>query len=93
MGELKPLSFAWGASGAISSGLREKMETHYEKDVKEQIIRQYQPEASTPSAYKSEFSQEEKERILKDIYSCIKLFYTIVCEVKSTPNSTSASLN
>jgi len=56
------------------------MEKYYEKNVKEQTINQYQPEASAPLAYENELSQEEKENILKDIYSCIKLFYTIVCK-------------
>jgi hypothetical protein len=58
------------------------METHYEKDAKEQIRELSQPAASIPPAYKREFSPEEKENILKDIYSCIKLFYTIVHEAK-----------
>ncbi|MDP1854223.1 MAG: hypothetical protein Q8L26_08505 [Candidatus Omnitrophota bacterium] len=58
------------------------METHYEKNVKEQTIEQYQPEASTPLAYKTEFSLEEKENILKDIYSCIKLFDLLIYRAK-----------
>ena len=57
------------------------METYYETDVKEQV-NQYQPVASTPLAYKTEFSLEEKENILKDIYSCIKLFDLLIYRVK-----------
>ena len=62
------------------------MEKFYEKNVKEQTIKQYQPEASTPSAYDIELSQEEKENIFKDIYSCIKLFDRLLYEVKGIPN-------
>jgi len=58
------------------------METYYEKKVKEQIKELNQSETSVPSAYKSEFSLEEKENILKDIYNSIRLFYTLVCEAK-----------
>lgn len=61
--------------------LREKMEKHYE-NVKEQIRELSQSETSVPSAYKSEFSPEEKENILKDIYNSIHLFYRLVCEAK-----------
>lgn len=58
------------------------METYYEKDVKEQIIKQYQPEASTPLTRKYELSPEDKENILKDFYSSIELFYRLVYEAK-----------
>ena len=58
------------------------METYYEKDVKEQLIKQYQPEASTPLAYKSESVLKDKEAVFKDIYSSIKLFDRLIYEVK-----------
>lgn len=80
MEELKPLISAFPASGLIDSRLREKMETHYEKDAKEQTIKQ--PEASIPSAYSSDFIFEEKERILKDIYSSIKMFDKVIYEAR-----------
>jgi hypothetical protein len=62
------------------------MEKLYEKNVKEQTITQYQPEASAPLAYENELSQEEKENIFKDIYSCIKLFDRLLYEAKGIPN-------
>lgn len=58
------------------------MEKLYEKNVKEQAIKQYQPAASASPAYKTEFSLEEKENILKDIYSCIKLFDLLIYRAK-----------
>ena len=64
------------------------METHYEKDVKEQIIKQYQPEASIHSAYSSEMSQQEKENLFKEIYSNIWLFEKLVYKARKTPNKT-----
>ena len=60
------------------------METHYERNVKEK----YQPEASIPLAYKSEFSLEEKENILKDLYNSVHLFYRLVYEAKRIPDRT-----
>ncbi len=58
------------------------METNYQKYVKEQIRGLSQPETSIPSVYKGEFSLEEKENILKDIYSCIKLFDLLIDKAK-----------
>ena len=60
------------------------METYYEKDAKEK----YQPEASTPSAYKSEMSLQEKENLFKEIYSNIRLFDRLVYETKKIPDKT-----
>ena len=73
--------FVLGASGGIS--LCMKMETYYQKNyAKEQIIEQRQPEVSIPLAYKNELSPEDKENILKDIYSSIDLFEKILYETK-----------
>ena len=58
------------------------METYYEKDVKEQVIKHYQPEASAPLACKDEMSLPEKENLFKEIYSNIALFRRLVYEAK-----------
>ncbi len=60
--------------------LRE-MEKLYEKNVKEQTIKQYQPEASTPSAYKSEIIFKDRVSLYKDKYFFINLFDKIMYEV------------
>lgn len=54
------------------------METHYEKNVKEQIRESYQPETQIPLTYSSDFIFEEKERIFKDIYPTIKMFDKLI---------------
>lgn len=66
-------------SGLRNSRLR-KME-YYEKE--NQLKAEYQIEPSIPSAYENELSLEEKGKILKDIYSSIKLFYRLVYEAKN----------
>ena len=73
-------------SALIASGgmnlcmrLREKMETYYQKNYVKELS---QPEVSTSLDYKNELSPEDKENILKDIYSAIKLFYRIVYEAR-----------
>ena len=65
-----------------------KMEEYYQKNVKEQIKAHYQPEASTPFAYKNELSLGEKENILRDIYNSVHLFYRLVYEAKGIPERT-----
>ena len=60
--------------------LRE-MEKFYEKNVKEQAIRQYQPEASTPLAYENEIIFKDKACLYKDKYFFINLFDKIIYEV------------
>lgn len=58
------------------------METYYEKDVKGQIMKHYQPEPSTPLAYENEISLQEKENLFKEIYSNIALFRRLVYEAR-----------
>ncbi len=72
------------ASGGMSLciRLREKMETHYQGNVKEQIRESYQPETQIPLTYSSDFIFEEKERIFKDIYPAIKMFDRLVYEAR-----------
>lgn len=66
----------------FSMKLRE-METHYEKNVKERVMKQYQPEASAPLSYQVDLIFEEKERIFKEIYPSIKMFDRLIYEVRN----------
>jgi len=80
MGRLSRNWFVLGASGGIS--LCMKMETYYQKNyAKEQTIER-QPEVSIPLAYESEPSPEEKDRILKGLYSTIDLLEGLLYETK-----------
>lgn len=89
MAGLSNIGFVLIVFGEMSFSMRlREMEKHYEKNAKEQTMKQYQPEASAPLSYENELSQEEKENILKDIYSCIKLFYTIACKEKRNSSPT-----
>lgn len=60
--------------------LKEKMEKHYQKNVKEQIIKQYQPEALIPLAYNNEIIFKDKVCLYKDKYFFINLFDKIMYE-------------
>lgn len=53
---------------------------YYQKE--RQLKELNQSEASIPLAYRKEFSLEDKEKILKDFYSTIKLFYELVYDEK-----------
>jgi len=60
-----------------------KMETYYQKNyLREQRLEEGQPEASIPLAYETEPSPEEKERILKGLYSTIDLLEKLLYETK-----------
>ena len=59
--------------------LREKMETHYQKNYVKELS---QPEVSTSLEYISEDIFKKKEKILKDIYPCIKFFDRLFYEAK-----------
>ncbi len=59
------------------------MENQYYQ--KKELANLTQPAASIPSAYEKEFSLEDKERILKDLYSTIKMFYSFVYDIKKDP--------
>lgn len=60
-----------------------KMETYYQKNfLKEQRLEQRKPEVSIPLAYESELRPEEKERVLKGLYSTIDLLEKILYETK-----------
>ncbi len=65
------------------------METHYEKNVKEQTITQYQPEASAPLSYANEFSLKDKENLFKEIYSNLRLFENMLREIRQNAKSNS----
>lgn len=60
--------------------LREKMETHYQGNVKEQIKAQYQPEASIPLAPQNELGFKDKGIMYKEIYYSIDFFGQIIHE-------------
>ena len=80
MAKWKLQTFVSGAIGGSGLSLRE-MEKFYEKDVKEQAIKQYQPEASTPLAYENEIIFKDKTCLYKDKYFFINLFDKIMYEV------------
>jgi hypothetical protein len=46
------------------------------------VKEKYQPEVSTPLAYKRELTRQEKDSILKEVYSTIQLFYNLIYEAK-----------
>jgi hypothetical protein len=60
-----------------------KMEIYYQKNfLKELKSEQRKPEVSIPLSYQNEISPEEKELILKDVYSTIYLFEKLLYKTK-----------
>jgi len=60
-----------------------KMNTYYQKNfLKEQKSEQRESEISIPLAYKTEPRPEERERILKNLYSTVDLLEKILYETK-----------
>jgi hypothetical protein len=79
MAGLSRTGFVLIAFGGMS--LCMKMETYYQKNhVKEQIKAHYQPESSIPFSYQNDLIPEEKEYILKDIYTSIDAWQKL-CEL------------
>jgi hypothetical protein len=77
--------FVLGASGWISLSTRMeiKMETYYQKNSwKEQKSKQPKPEVSILLSYRNEISPEEKDLILKDVYSTIYLFEKLLYQTR-----------
>lgn len=77
--------FVLVASGWISLSMRMeiKMEIYYQKNfLKEQKSEQQKPEVSIPLAYETKTGPEDKERILKSLYSTVDLLEKILYETK-----------
>lgn len=81
MAGLSNIGFVLIVFGEMSFSMKlREMEKHYEKNVKEQIIKQYQPEASTPLSYENEFSLKNKDVMYREIYQSIDFFDEIIRE-------------
>jgi len=54
----------------------EKMKEYYQKNLEEKILVEAKPHMN----YKKELTQQDKENIFKEIYSCIDLFRKLAYE-------------
>ena len=71
MAEWKPSKYVSAAIGWIDSGLRKKMETHYDLKKEYSPNQNYANQSGAPS-------REETENLIREIYSNIALFEKLV---------------